>query len=125
MASLLQALAQQHAAPFTKQKYVPITSHGTNRILAPLKKISIKEGSAHAQGHRMQPLSIFYPLPCKTTTVSFPELVEENVDFNEIAMDLLEASPLEIMDKALSMFAQIAARIIVWDGLHAFHVRWI
>ncbi|GLJ44321.1 hypothetical protein SUGI_0927820 [Cryptomeria japonica] len=106
MASLLQALAQQPAASFTKQKFFPIALHG-NRISAPLKKISIKEGSAQCGPlfeTALQPLSVYASLACKAATISVPDLVDERVDFNQIATDLLEASPLEIIDKALSMF---------------------
>uniref|UniRef100_A0A0C9QT99 TSA: Wollemia nobilis Ref_Wollemi_Transcript_10806_1750 transcribed RNA sequence n=1 Tax=Wollemia nobilis TaxID=56998 RepID=A0A0C9QT99_9CONI len=118
MATVLQALGQQAAgATFGKQKIAHFGCVGTNQVLqasVPVSKVSLKESNvkyhrfvgvtAHQADSALQPQPRSHSVACAAATISIPEFVEKKVDYDRLAMDLVEASPLEIMDKALSMF---------------------
>lgn len=114
MAAISQALLQHPAFFNTQQQKPRLSGARSNTISVPANKFSATKSSKKQQGifaqqldsHSLQPES--RPgdsCACLAATITAPELVEvEKVDYNEMANNLIYASPLEIMDKALSMF---------------------
>ncbi|KAH9298424.1 hypothetical protein KI387_030106 [Taxus chinensis] len=120
MATLMQPFVAHHTASASASAPAPAPAtfikhyqFGMKQISAraPLTKFSAKESSASASASASAQYDVIYAqrrpaLACHAATISAPELIEEKVDYDEMATGLVEASPLEIMDKALSMFGK-------------------
>lgn len=114
MAAVSQAVLQRPAAFNKQEQKQRLGGARLNPISVPTTKFSVKKSSNKQQrifaqqpdSHSLRPESRpSDSSACFAATISAPELIEEEkVDYNEMAKNLVHASPLEIMDNALSMF---------------------
>lgn len=73
------------------------SSYSSRGLHVGLRQIRICKLGSISQPKRNSGFSV-------SATIATPELVQEEVDYEELSRQLVDASPLEIMDRALAMF---------------------